>query len=269
MNYIIRYSCLSHVGKCREGNEDNFICNGTYMDGSGKPMRFPLMGSLSSRQRTFMGIFDGMGGEECGEIASLLAAKCAAESLPGKNPLEDLSKFCRDANRRICDYSSEHGIFSMGTTAAVLAFYDDEIALCNIGDSKIFRFADKKLEQISVDHYAIAAYGRKPPLSQSLGIPETEMRIEPHMAKGMYKNGDLYLLCSDGLTDMVPTEDIARILLKTEFEACSMRLLNTALNNGGRDNITIILCRVERERRNLFDRVFKLRKQGEKNNDRY
>lgn len=260
MNYRIRYSCLSHVGKCRKGNEDNFICNGTYMDGNEKPMRFPLSGSLSNGQRMLMGVFDGMGGEECGEIASLLAAKCASEISPGSNPLEDVSKFCRDANRRICDYSSEHGIFSMGTTAAVLAFYDDEIVLCNIGDSKIFRFADKKLEQISVDHYAIAAYGQKPPLSQSLGIPETEMRIEPHMARGKYNDGDIYLLCSDGLTDMVSMEDIGNILSKTEFDAVSTRLLNMALDNGGRDNITIMLCRVEREKRSLLNRILKLGK---------
>lgn len=94
------------------------------------------------------------------------------------------------------------------------------------------------------------------------------MRIEPHMAKGRYNDGNLYLLCSDGLTDMVSTENIAQILSKTEFESGSTRLLNTALHNGGSDNITIMLCRVEREKKSLFNIIFKPGKQGEKSNDR-
>ena len=79
----------------------------------------------------------------------------------------------------------------MGTTAAILVFGKREIGLCNIGDSKIFRFAQNRLEQISVDHYAVGVYGRKPPLSQNLGIPEKELLIDPTwrwepIAEGMY-----------------------------------------------------------------------------------
>ena len=107
-----------------------------------------------------------------------------------------------------------------------------------------------------MDHYAVGIYGRKPPLSQNLGIPEKELLIDPYLAVGSYSGGDIYLLCSDGLTDMVEREEIASTLSDTPFEEAAERLLNRALENGGKDNITILLCRIERERKSLFERLF-------------
>lgn len=264
MNYIVHYSCWSHVGKRRSINQDNFICDQTFMDDSGKQPAFPLAGHLIHDHPVLIGVFDGMGGEECGEIASFLAAQNAAEASIGDTPLEDLLQFCKDANERICSYAAENKIAAMGTTAALLAFTNSEIALCNIGDSKIFRFADKKMEQISVDHYAVATYGIKPPLSQNLGIPSSEMVIDPYVARGQYNDGDIYLLCSDGLTDMVTIEEITRILVETEFNKAAGKLLDTALKNGGKDNITIILCRVEREKHSILGRIIQsMRGKGE------
>lgn len=268
MNYKIHYCCWSHVGKCRSMNQDNFICSGKFMDGNDESLTFPLTGYLTRGYPALVGVFDGMGGEECGEVASVLAAQCASEVSIGEKPIEVLLKFCKDANERICEYASENEIVAMGTTAALLAFSNNEITLCNIGDSKIFRFADKKLEQISVDHYAVAVHGLKPPLSQNLGIPASEMIIDPYVARGQYNDGDVYLLCSDGLTDMVTSEDITQILVETEFDEAVNKLLDTALENGGKDNITIILCKVEREKRCLFSRIFrqKNKRKGEKSN---
>ena len=234
MRYKIHYSCSSHVGKCRSMNQDNFICDGKYMDDNDESYIFPLIGTLTGEYPSVIGVFDGMGGEECGEVASFIAAKCAAEISIGEKPLDDLLEFCKNVNEKICDYAAENGIFAMGTTAALLVFNKTEIALCNIGDSKIFRFANKKLEQISTDHYAVAVHGLKPPLSQNLGIPASEMVIEPHIARGKYNDGDLYLICSDGLTDMVALEVIAKILLETKFDKCVNKLQETALENGGK-----------------------------------
>lgn len=267
MKYRIHYSCCSHVGKCRSMNQDNFVCDGKYLDFSDEQMIFPLNGTLAHDHPSIIGVFDGLGGEECGEIASLITAKCAAETSIGKKPLDSLLEFCKNANEKICAYAEENDISAMGTTAALLAFSRTEIALCNIGDSKIFRFTGKKLEQISTDHYAVAAYGLKPPLSQNLGIPPSEMIIEPYVARERYNDGDSYLLCSDGLTDMVTVEAITQILIETEFDKCVSKLQELALENGGRDNITIILCRIERERQTLFSRLFRSKntETGEKN----
>jgi len=237
-------------------NQDNYICDGRFTDYNGKMNNYPLMGSLSCDAPSIIGVFDGMGGEECGEIASFIAAKCAAKTEIGNDPVEDLLSYCKDANEKICEYAAQNGVKSMGTTAALLVFAKSEIALCNIGDSKIFRFADGELKQISKDHYAAAAFGQKPPLSQCLGIPETEMEIDPYVARGSYKDGDIFLICSDGLTDMVITDDLLRILSETRIDDIASKLLENALTNGGKDNITIIVCCVEREKQGLFRRLF-------------
>ncbi len=270
MNYRVRYACWSHAGKCRKLNQDNFICDGRFMDEGAQSLAFPLVGYVTPSHPALMGVFDGMGGEECGEVASFIAAKTALDFSFGENPLEDLQKICKEANEKICAYAAENDVMAMGTTAAFLAFADAEIFLCNIGDSKIFRFADGGMEQISVDHCAFAAYGAKQPLSQNLGIPASEMEIDPYMAKGFYNDGDVYLICSDGLTDMVAVGDIAKILSETAFNESVNRLLNAALENGGKDNITILLCRVEREKRGLFGKIFRLKStvRGEKSSEK-
>ncbi len=226
------------------------------MEEGKEPVIFPLSGCQSCGGNAVAGVFDGMGGEECGETAAWIAARRAVGISAERDPLKELEDFCRDANDQICVWAEKHGIRSMGTTAAVLVFGRREIGLCNIGDSKIFRFSQNRLEQISVDHYAVGIYGRKPPLSQNLGIPEKELLIDPYLAVGSYSGGDIYLLCSDGLTDMVEREEIASTLSDTPFEEAAERLLNRALENGGKDNITILLCRIERERKSLFERLF-------------
>ena len=261
MNYEIHYSCCSHVGKRRNENQDNFLCDGKYLGDFEDTVEFSMNGCTDHAQPYVFGVFDGMGGEEHGEIASLIAARCAEELKIGPCPIEDLQQYCNTANEEICRYADDNDIGSMGTTAVIIAFAENEIDLCNIGDSKAFHFDGEKLEQISVDHYAATIYGRKPPLSQNLGIPSTEMMIEPHYARGYYHDGDIYLLCSDGLTDMVSIEEIAKILTETvaggttDVNKTTENLLQKALDNGGKDNITIILCRLKRRKRGLFDKI--------------
>lgn len=279
MKYEIYYSCCSHVGKRRNTNQDNCFCDGKYMNDLREHMTFSMRGCPKHIPPLVFAVFDGMGGEECGEIASLIAAKCATELKTGSKPIEDLQRYCETANEEICRYANNNKIGSMGTTAVILVFAKNEINLCNIGDSKAFRFDGEKLEQISVDHYAVASYERKPPLSQNLGIPTTEMLIEPYYARGSYHDNDVYLLCSDGLTDMVSEEEIRKILVdayvskaadksQTAEESKAIdrseisdvnyavdRLLQKALVNGGSDNISIILCKVKKKR-GLLSRAF-------------
>lgn len=260
MYYNILYSCVSHVGNVRSLNQDNFICNKHYMETNETTIEFPLCGVKSSKEVSVFGVFDGMGGEEFGEIASYIAAKNASILEMGKDVVIDLSQFCQKVNTDICDYTNENEVSAMGTTAAILAFTRNGITLCNIGDSKIFRFCDGVLEQISKDHVAVAAFGVKPSLLQNLGIPPNEMLIDPYLAKGSYKDGDVYLICSDGLTDMVSTKEITSILATNPIENANIKLLEKALSNGGRDNITIILCKIERK----FRWFFKRKKQTQK-----
>lgn len=250
--YKVAYYCLSDIGKARQINQDNFIADGAYLRNHDAHMPAPLSGEFDGKTPLLLGIFDGMGGEESGETASLIASECAAKADLSDDPIEGLLNLCQNANYHICEFARENGISSMGTTGAMLAFTKDGIALCNIGDSRIFRLAEGQLTQISVDHTAPFSVGGKPPLSQNLGIPPEELRIEPYVARGQYQNGDIFLICSDGLTDMVSTEEITDILSGTDFDMAVKRLVDTAIKNGGRDNVTVIVCRVKKKRWSLF-----------------
>ncbi len=253
MKYEIQYFCVSHQGNRRPNNQDNFICNKIY-----KPVDStfaePLIGKTDNDLPRLFGVFDGLGGEACGEVAAYIAAEIASEyDFSGDMP-NRLHNFCMVANDRICQYSEENDVGTMGTTAAMLAFTPDDIHLCNIGDTKIFSFSGKSLEQISFDHVVASAYGSKPPLSQDLGIPPSEMIIEPYIVKGKYNDGDVYLICSDGLTDMVSVSRIETILKRNKPSRALEFLLDEALQNGGKDNITLIILKLKRKKTPFWKR---------------
>lgn len=225
---------------------------------------FPLSGYVSTTTPTIFGIFDGMGGEECGEMASFIAAKKASTTVIGEDTIADISNYCFETNEEICRYAQENSITSMGTTAALLVFANTGIVLCNIGDSKIFRFSKGIIEQISQDHITVSSYRTKPPLSQNLGIPTSELIIEPYFALGEYINNDVYLICSDGLTDMLPLDEIKSILKDTTFDETVQKLLDKAIENGGKDNISIIVCKIEYSIGHMINKV--LKKKGKDTN---
>ena len=252
MGYHIHYACVSHVGKIRSMNQDNFICDGHYMQSRNDETKFPLCGTKTSDEISVFGVFDGMGGEECGEVASYIASQNAAALEIENDPTDELLAFCQKANADICSYIDENELSSMGTTAAMLVFTPKFVTLCNIGDSKVFRFSDGVLEQISQDHLAIAAFGVKPPLSQNLGIPSEEMLIDPYLAQGSYHHRDMYLICSDGLTDMVSNEEIGEVLKAFSPAECANILVEKALENGGRDTITLIVLEIQRQKNKLL-----------------
>ncbi|MBP3939574.1 MAG: serine/threonine-protein phosphatase [Clostridia bacterium] len=252
MRYKINYACVSNIGKVRSMNQDNLICDGLYMDSETAQKPFFKNGSVSPKDFPLFGIFDGMGGEELGEVASLIAAQESAKIKGECESVTALSEYCERTNAAICTYAEENGVSAMGTTAAMLLFSKDEITLCNIGDSKIFRLASGRIDQISMDHVAIAVYGRKPPLTQHLGVPPEILLIDPYFSRGGYAEGDKYLICSDGLTDMVGNEEINEIVNGKPVEEAVELLVQKALENGGKDNITIILLEIKQNDNRLF-----------------
>lgn len=252
MSYQIEYSCFSHIGKIRSMNQDNFICNGVFALPNETTVEFPLTDTRSLKEPCLLGVFDGMGGEERGEMASYIAAKEASFLPLTGESVSLLGEYCHFANLAICQYIQDHNLGSMGTTAAMLLFYKNNITLCNIGDSKIFRLSGETFEQISTDHVAMAPFGVKPPLSQNLGIPPEWMQLEPYFSKGECHKGDRYLICSDGLTDMVSPEEIQELLTTTPIAEAASVLTEKALENGGKDNITIIAVEIKSKKKGLF-----------------
>lgn len=252
----LKFSYTSHIGKCRKANQDNLYCNGVYLPSENKGTDGIITGCLDSADRPVFAIFDGMGGEECGEMAAYLAAREMAQFSFGEDASQDLPEFCKKANRSICQYTRENHVTSMGTTAAILRFTEAHAELCNVGDSKIFLYSKHKLNQLSYDHVGISVGGRKPPLTQNLGIEETEMIIEPYVAMGEYRPGDVFLICSDGLTDMVTEERIGQLLGEKRTEAAAEQLLREALENGGKDNVSFVLISVLKTTFNRLKEVF-------------
>ena len=251
--YRITAACACHVGRRRENNEDNFCFDGAMLPQENRGLAELLTCSRDLRTPAFFGVFDGMGGEAHGEEAAFLAARTMKERLErGAVPLpEGLLQICRDANGSICRAARKRQAGMMGSTAVLLAADRGRAYLANVGDSRAFLWRRGTLRQLSVDHTDAAllagqgASRRKPRLTQHLGIEPAEMVIEPAALSLGLRRGDVFLLCSDGLTDMVEEREIAAVLRGTPAPAeAAEALLDRALQNGGRDNITLVLCAV-------------------------
>lgn len=250
MNYCIRYTSVSHTGYIRKVNQDSIVCENQHIDDPYANGYQKKDGYIPIKKASVFGVFDGMGGLSNGEIASSITAKCIAKFNFETNPILKLKDLCVKANKEICEFAKKNNLGNMGTTAAVLVFSRQGISLCNIGDSKIYRLGDGCMEQISKDHTEKCSWSNNYLLTQNLGIREEELKIRPYLAEGYYQVGDIYLICSDGLTDMISQESIKEIILKVPFEQASQELLKKALEAGGKDNISLVMCKIEK--RNFF-----------------
>lgn len=251
---------ICHKGKIREKNEDNllFINKNLPMEHEGsKDILFQE--EIDSEKGALFGVFDGMGGYFNGEEASFIASELVKKTfeqvkLSEEVALEILKESCYDANEKICALMEEKNL-KMGTTVSLLLFLKEKLYLCNIGDSPIYRLRKGELIPIFKEHTQKIYFknfgdideleNRKFPLTQCIGIPPTEFKISPFLDQLDYQQGDMYLICSDGLSDMVKKKEMITYLEKTiPSEEKIMQLLDAALRNGGRDNITIILLEI-------------------------
>ncbi len=257
MAYQIDAACGCSIGRRRTNNEDNFIFDNRILPKENRGLKAAVAARQQLKRELIYGVFDGMGGESYGEEASFLAAAVAKNSekqlvdfiYPPRRYLTDLIQRMNDA---VCKKSEELGSGRMGSTAVLLYLNERYAYICNVGDSRAFRLHESGLQQISQDHTDEAFLaqqgiaGRKPSLTQHLGIWPEEMILEPYVAKGELEAGDQYLLCSDGLTDMVSNVDICAIMKEApDAGTCVDRLIGAALEAGGRDNVTAIVVRIQ------------------------
>jgi len=238
----------------RNINQDNFWCAGHFLKSENDGLESPESGKADCANYPAFAVFDGMGGEQYGEMAAYIAAE-TFDTLQKSKKNTDTKNFLLDSfkqmNGKITAYEKQNSLGCVGTTAAMIIFGKKEICACNVGDSKIYHYhhGDKNLVQISKDHVMDIFGKKKPPLTQFLGIPESEFFIEPHISHGLYSDGDYYLICSDGLTDMLSEDEIKKTIAQNgDVGRCVERLLESALDSGGRDNITIILCKIIRQK---------------------
>lgn len=252
MRFQIEAACGCHTGRIRRNNEDNFYFDGRCLEAVHNGLPNPVCIEMPVKNGLSMAVFDGMGGENFGEIASFTAAKTMQQM---ERTLADfflperkyLNRLVSRLNEAVVAAEKELMTDRMGTTMAALYFTTRYVYVCNVGDSRVYRLRSGQFQQISEDHVAHlpGMTRRKAPLTQHLGIDPEEMMIEPYVAKGELKPGDQYLICSDGVTDMLTNIEIADILLRTaDADSCVRELIREALEHGGRDNITAILCRI-------------------------
>ena len=248
MSYIIEYTLLCNKGPVRKINQDNFWCMGEFLGNVNTGLTSPVIGITDIKSFPVLAIFDGMGGEQQGEAAAYIAARTfdhEYNEIASSDKKQFLLNACFKMNKAICMYIKEQHIKSSGTTAAILVFGETYIYLCNIGDSRVYQLNNNKLSQISCDHIENSIFHKKPPLSQYLGIPESDFIIQPYIEKFHYVNGDKYLICSDGLTDMVSEDEIYEIITKSpNLTNSAEALMQKALDAGGIDNITLIQCEI-------------------------
>jgi serine/threonine protein phosphatase PrpC len=220
---------------------------------------------------------DGMGGYNAGEVASGIATALISsetrEALVRQAPHELdkttgapaaallLRQIIAKANTSIFHSANSQPQYAgMGTTLVVALFCNNQVTLAHIGDSRCYRYRAGKLEQITRDHSllqeqidsglltkeAAKRSQNKNLVTRALGIePAVEAEIHSYAAK----EGDIYLICSDGLNDMVEDEDIEMTLeaLGTNLQLAANQLVQMANDNGGRDNISVILIKVKKD----------------------
>ncbi|MHC5098500.1 Stp1/IreP family PP2C-type Ser/Thr phosphatase, partial [Peptoniphilus genitalis] len=228
----------TNVGNYRKNNEDSYYVN---------------------ESKNLYVLADGMGGHLAGERASKMAAEIIGEDFAGErevisidDAIEILSSSIRDANKKIYESSQENEDYrGMGTTLSSGLILDDVLIYSNIGDSRIYRI-NEEMEQITQDdsfvNYLIEIgeiteeeaknHPKKNVLTKAMG---TTSDVEVIVNTLNIKDKDVFLFCSDGLTNMVPDEEIFKIVKENSPEEARDMLLDLALRNGGMDNITFIL----------------------------
>lgn len=245
---------LTNRGNVRENNEDNLFFNGRYLQENPLNMTEPLFMKEKTDAPVLLAVFDGVGGAYYGEKASCLSAETMAKFFEEKNGLLNSEKFfrglCHQMNREVCELEDVY-LANIGSTVSALLFKQETVTICNLGDSPVFRIRKNKIERIHEEHtnrrlLEEQKIERKPELTQCLGIMEEDMTICPYIREYEMQDGDWYLLCSDGLTDMLTDKEIAAILRSRVTKRQRIKkLMEEALMRGGRDNITIILVNAE------------------------
>jgi serine/threonine protein phosphatase PrpC len=224
------------TGRQRNANEDSFF----------------------TRSALFV-VADGMGGAQAGEVASKAAAESFDRELPPGPPEQVLRETIEAANRTIHEHARQDpDLAGMGTTitAAIVDLESEEVAIGHVGDSRAYRLRSGRFERLTRDHSLVEEMRRKGQLTEAqaedhpqrsiitraLG-PEPEVEVDLQTVPA--QAGDVFLLCSDGLTTMLGDEQIGHLLGRaTSMQSAVRALVDEANRAGGRDNITVVAFRL-------------------------
>jgi serine/threonine protein phosphatase PrpC len=229
-------TCKTDTGRQRRDNED----------------------SAFARAPVFV-VADGMGGAQAGEVASRIAVEAFEQGLPDSgSPEERLATRVREANAQIYERSrADRGRAGMGTTLTAAYVDDTHVAIAHVGDSRAYLFRDGTLQRLTQDHSLVDELVRRGKLTEEQAAEHPQRSIitralgpEPDVEVDTWtypaRAGDVVLLCSDGLTSMISEERVKATLVEHDnLDEAGDALIREANEAGGRDNITVVLFRLE------------------------
>ena len=237
---VVRSGAATHVGRVRDHNEDDLIA-----------------------QDLVFAVADGMGGHAAGEVASHLAVEALRELTrhPAASPT-DVTAVVQEANRRILQSQAEHPEQrGMGTTVSGLTVVDtggrEHWVVFNVGDSRVYRLAESRMSQVTRDHSEVrelmdagvidAAEAARHPLRN---VITRSLGSEPTPAVDTWElvpsPGERFVVCSDGLSNELDDEDIARLAAAHEDpQELAEQLVEAAVQAGGRDNVSVVTVAVD------------------------
>lgn len=263
LSFAIEMTTCSHPGQVRSNNEDAVLANA---------------------QIGLAVLADGMGGYNAGEVASGMATAVLGSELErafierspaaitdggnvwGREALVDLIARTNAAIHQAAGSNPKYS--GMGTTLVVTLFFDNRLLVAHIGDSRLYRLRDGSLTQLTKDHSLLqeqidsgmltpeqARFSQNKNLvTRAMGV---ESFVESDIGEHLVLPGDIYLLCSDGLNDMVEDEEIELTLatLAANLPLCASQLVEAANDHGGRDNVSVILAKIKEPFPSLPERV--------------
>jgi serine/threonine protein phosphatase PrpC len=245
----LHVAAFTHTGLRRQSHED-CIAIGTRI--VHEPMQAPSISTHTLTEPCSCVVADGMGGHPAGDVASRAALEHFGSGLAAAFRDDAmLIALLRDTNRTLFDAMSRHPrLYGMGTTIAGIAVDNEEVATFNVGDSRVYRCHRGRIEQLSLDHseeVATNLFFSQPHvrvLNQCLGGFPGNGDLTPHVVRLPATEAAQYLICSDGLHDMLSDEAI-HDCLEDEPSRSVSALFEAAMSEGGADNISIILARIE------------------------
>ncbi len=246
-NYILKFEtgAATHVGKVRSANEDSLVVR-------------PELGLWA--------VADGVGGHEAGQFASQTVVIDLGSIGPAVSQADQMARF-KDrilrANDKVLHVREERDGVLIGTTVAALLIYDETFTCAWMGDSRIYRIRDGRIEQLSRDHTEARelveqgiltpeearTWPRRNVITRAIGIfdePEVE---EEH---GTIEPGDTFLICSDGLTGHISDDEITKMVENKRAQDACDDLIEETLARGATDNVTVIVVNSHRAERTNF-----------------
>jgi len=256
MHFAVSGAWICHTGRVRRANEDSFLAGNEFSRESSADVTSISIGSGP----WIVAASDGIGGHRGGAEASREVVRGLAEC-PRVTPLS-ITEILQRLNRRLCERGyKEPELAAMGATVAGIGCGGRGLFAFNVGDSRVYRLHGKRLTQLTRDDSEAEDLidqgllerneGARPgflhALTQAIGGREEVVDIEVHVHPLHLEQPTRYLICTDGLTDMVVTADIEKILVaESTAEAAATALFQKAMKAGGVDNITVAVIQIEK-----------------------